>query len=68
MQCIAQPSRFFHLRVNSETAAEVWKRILEVEFELLASKIIGNSRGDYELKRKIRKMDMSVEAITETKI
>ena len=36
--------------------------------ELLASKflsLIGKSRGDYELRKKIRKSDMSVEAITE---
>ena len=70
---------FFDLkRESNETAADVWKRILEVEkicefetitaAELLASKflsLIGNSTGDYELKKKIRKSDMSVEAITE---
>ena len=36
--------------------------------ELLASKflsLIGKSTGDYELKKKIRKSDMSVEAITD---
>ena len=70
---------FFDLkRESNETAADVWKRILEVEkncefetitaAELLASKflsLIGKSTGDYELKKKIRKSDMSVEAITE---
>ena len=36
--------------------------------ELLASKflsLIGKSTGDYELKKKIRKSDMSVETITD---
>ena len=70
---------FFDLKKESnETAADVWKRILEVEknceFEtitaadFLASKflsLIGKSTGDYEIKKKIRKSDMSVEAITE---
>ena len=70
---------FFDLkRGNGESAADVWKRILEVEknceieaitaAELLASKFlspIGKSTGDYELKEKIRKKDMSVETITE---
>ena len=64
-------------REDGESAADVWKRILEVEknfdfetitaAELLASKflsIIGKSTGDYDLKKKIRKSDMSVEAIT----
>ena len=72
-------SDFFDLkRENGETAADVWKRILEIEkncefenitaAELLASKflsLIGKSTGDYELKKKIRKGDMSVEAITD---
>ena len=70
---------FFDLkREDGESAADVWKRILEVEkncefetitaAELLASKflsVIGKSTGDYNLKKKIRKSDMSVEAITE---
>ena len=57
---------FFDLkRGNGESAADVWKRILEVEknckfeaitsAELLASKFlsrIGKSTGDYELKKK----------------
>ena len=70
---------FFDLkRKDGETAADVWKRILEIKknckfetlfaAELLASKIlsvIGKSTGDYDLKKKIRKIDMSVEAITD---
>ena len=70
---------FFDLKhEDGETAADVWKQILEVEkncqfetftaAELLASKflsLIGKSTGDYDLKKKIRKNDMSVEAITD---
>ena len=69
---------FFELkRDEGESAADVRKRILAIErnceFEttaaqLLASKflsVIGKSTGDYDLKKKIRKSDMSVEAITE---
>ena len=70
---------FFDLkREINETAADVWKRILDVEkncefetitaAELIASKflsLIGKSTGDYELKKKIRKSDMSIEAITD---
>ena len=70
---------FFDLkREDGETAADVWKRILEVNknckfetitaTELLASKflsLIGKSTGDFDLKKKIRKSDMSVEAITD---
>ena len=65
-------------REEGESAADVWKLILAIErnceFEtitaaqLLASKclsVIGKSTGDYDLKKKIRKSDMSVEAITE---
>ena len=65
-------------REEGESAADVWKRILAIErncefetitaAELLASKflsVIGKSTGDYDLKKKIRKSDMSVEAITE---
>ena len=72
-------SDFFDLRRNNgESAADVWKRILEIEkncefeniiaAEFLASKflsLIGKSAGDHELKKKIRKSDMSVEAITD---
>ena len=72
-------SDFFDLkRDNRESAADVWKRILEIEkncefenttaAELLASKflsLMGKSTRDYELKNKIRKSDMSVEAITD---
>ena len=70
---------FFELkREEGESAADVWKRILTIErncefetitaAELLASKflsVIGKSVGDYDLKKKIRKSDMSVEAITD---
>ena len=70
---------FFELkREEGESAADVWKRILAIErncefetltaAELLASKflsVIGKSTGDYDLKKNIRKSDMSVEAITE---
>ena len=68
---IVQHSRsdFFDLkRKNGESAADVWKRILEVEkncefekitaAEALASKflsLIGKSTGDYKLKRKYGK-------------
>ena len=62
-------ANFFDLkRGNGESAAEVWKRIPEVEkncefeaitaAELLASKflsLIGKSTGDYELKKKNQK-------------
>ena len=70
---------FFNIkREEGESAAEVWKRILEVEkkcefenitpAELLASKflsLIGKSSGDYELKRKIKKSNMTIDAITD---
>ena len=70
---------FFDLkREDGESVADVWKRILEVErncefeticaAELFASKflsVIGKLTGDYDLKKKIRKSDKSVEAITE---
>ena len=65
-------------RETNGTAADVWKRILDVEkncefetitaAELIASKflsLIGKSTGDYEFKKKIRKSDMSIEAITD---
>ena len=72
-------ANFFDLkREDGEYAADVWKRILEVEkncefetitaAELLWSKflsVIGKSTGDYDLKKKIWKSDMSIEAITE---
>ena len=64
-------------REKHETAEDVWTRILKVEkncefenatpAELLASKflsVIGRSTGDYALKKKIRKSDMTVETIT----
>ena len=76
-----EPSRsdiFDPKRDNGESAADVWKKILEIEkncefenitaAELLASKFLslrGKSTRDYELKKKIRKSDMSVEAITD---
>ena len=60
-----------------ESAEDVWTRILQVEkncefengtpAELIASKflsVIGRSTGDYELKQKIRKSDMTIETIT----
>ena len=70
---------FFELkREEGKSAADVWKRILAIErnsefetitaAELLASKflsVIGKSTGDYDLKKKIRKSDMSVDVITE---
>ena len=70
---------FFELkREEGESAADVWKRILTIErncefetitaAELPASKflsVIGKSTGDYDLKKKIRKSDMSVEAIND---
>ena len=71
---------FFNLkREPGESAAETWKRNLEVEkncefeeitsAELLASKflsVIGKTTGDNDLKKKTKKGDMSVEAITDT--
>ena len=64
-------------REKHETAEDVWTRILQVEkncefenvtpAELIASKflsVIGRSTGDYELKKKIRKKDMTIETIT----
>ena len=72
---------FFNLRrVWGESAAETWKRILETgkncEFEektaadLLSSKflsVIGKTTGDNDLKKKMKKGDMSVlEAIADT--
>ena len=65
-------------REKHESAEDVWTRILQVEknceFEnltpaelIIASKflsVIGRSTGDYELKKKIRKSDMTIETIT----
>ena len=64
-------------REKHETAEDVWTRIILVEkncgfenvtpVELSASKflsVIGRSTGDYELKKKIRKSDMTIETIT----
>ena len=70
---------FFQLkREEGVFAADIWKRILAIErncdfgkttaAELLAPKflsVIVKYTGDYDLQRKIRKNDMSVEAITE---
>ena len=63
-------------REKHETVEDVWTRILKVEkncefenvtpAELIASKflsVIGRSTGDYELKKKIRKSDMTIETI-----
>ena len=72
-------ANFFDLeRETNETAADVWKRILDVEkncefetitaAELIASKflsLMGKYTGDFELKKKIRKNDMSIETITD---
>ena len=65
-------------REPNQTAGDVWTRILQTEkncefdevtpAELLASKflsLIGRSTGDYELKKKIRKSDMTIETITD---
>ena len=71
---------FFNLkREPGESAAETWKRILEIEknfefeeitaAELLAPKflsVIGKTTRDNDLKKKIKKGDMSVEVITDT--
>ena len=65
-------------REPNETAEDVWTRILQTEkkcefdrvtpAELIASKflsLIGRSTGDYELNKKIRKSDMTIETITD---
>ena len=65
-------------REPNETAEDVWTRILQTEkncefdnvtpAELIASKflsLIGRSTGDYELKKKIRKSNMTIETITD---
>ena len=77
MSTTVEPFFFELKREEEKSAADVWKRILTFErkcefetktaAELLASKflsVIGKSTGDYDLKKKIRKSDMSVEAIT----
>ena len=64
-------------REKHETAEDVWTRRLQVEkncefenmtpAEQIASRffsVIGRSTGDYELKNKIRKSDMTKETIT----
>ena len=70
---------FFDLkRETNEKAADVWKRIVDVEkncdfetktaAELFATKflsLIGKSTRDYESKKKIRKSSMSIEAMTD---
>ena len=65
-------------REPNETAEDVWTRILQTEkncefdrvtpAELIASKflsLIGRSTSYYELKKKIRKSDMTIETITD---
>ena len=70
---------FFDLkRETNGTAADVWKRTFDNEKsckietktapELIASNflsLIRKSKGEYKLKKKIRKSDMSVETITD---
>ena len=78
MSNTAEPIFFDLKREDGESAADVWRRILDVErnckferitaAELLASNflsVIGKSTGDYNFKKKIRKSDMSVGAFTE---
>ena len=65
------------IREPNETAEDVWTRILQTEkncefdnvtpAEFIASKflsLIGRSTGDYELMKKIRKSNMTIETIT----
>ena len=65
-------------REPNETAEDVWTRILQTEkncefdkvppVELIASNLlslIGRSTGNYEIKKKIRKSDMTIETITD---
>ena len=65
-------------KAPNETADDVWTKILQTEkncefdevtpAELTASKflsLIGRSTGDYELKNKIRKSDMTIETLTD---
>ena len=74
----SQQGQFLQHKKNNESAPEVQKRLFEIEkncefeditpAELLASKflsLIGNSSGDYELKKKIKKSNMSIDAITD---
>ena len=72
-------SDFFGItREPNESAEDVWTRILQTEknceldkvtpAELIASKflsLIGRCTGDYELKKKIRKRDMTIETKTD---
>ena len=66
-------------REPNQTAEDVWTRILQTEknfefdkitpAELIALKflsLIGRSTGDYELKKKIRKSDMTIERTTDS--
>ena len=66
------------IREPNERAEDVWTRILQTEkncefdnvtpAELIASKflsLVGRSTGDYELKKKIRKSNMTMETITD---
>ena len=65
-------------RKPNETAEDVWTTILQSEkncefskvtpAKLIASKflsLIGRSTGDYEVKKKIRKSDMTIETTTD---
>ena len=70
---------FFNItRESNETAEDVWKRILQTEkncevdkvtlAELIATKFLsltGRSTGDYDLKKKIRKSNMTIKTITD---
>ena len=76
---IPERNKFHRItREPNETAEDVWTRILQTEkncefdnvtlAELIASKflsLIGRSTGDYELKKKIRKSNMTIETITD---
>ena len=66
------------IREPNETAEDVWTRSLQTEknckfdnvtpAELIASKflsLIGRSTGDYELKKKIQKSNMTIETIAD---
>ena len=71
---------FFNLkREPGQSAADTWKHILEIEkkckfeeitaSELLPSKclsVFGKTTGDKDMNKKIKKGEMSVEAITDT--
>ena len=73
----SRPDFFGKTKEKHETAEDVWTRILQVkkncEFvnmtpaKLIASKflsVIGGTIGDYELEKKIRMGDMTIETIT----